>query len=144
MPYFEDIGKKDIHHLAPYGYTESLDRYYDFLGGRVSSGKKPALRTAPGFKEIVRKIESLGKEGFTAITTTLLGFSGDTQKEIIDALNHIKRRSKEDDKLHDITYYFKQDGIGITLFVGPNRLAKELNRIRDHCSLKQYQTKYEK
>jgi len=141
--YFEEVNKKENFHFTPHAYTEPLDRYYDFLAGRVSSGEKPALRTSPEFKELIKNIESLSKEGFTTVTTTLLGLSGEAHKNITEGLNHIKELSVREGKLHDATFYFKGMSLGVTFFVGPNLSVTELNRMEDHCRLKMYQTRYE-
>jgi hypothetical protein len=141
--YFEEVNKKKNIRFTPHAYTEPLDRYYDFLAGRVSSGEKPVLRTSPEFKEIIKNIESLSKEGFTIVTTILLGLSGEAHKNIIEGLNHIKDLSVREGKTHDATFYFKEISLGLTFFVGPNRLVAELDRMEDHCKLKMYQTRYE-
>jgi hypothetical protein len=141
--YFEEVNKKKNFNFTPHAYTEPLDRYYDFLAGRVSSGEKPTLRTSSEFKELIRNIESLSKEGFTTVTTTLLGLSGETHKRIIEGLNHVKELSCKDGKPHDATFYFKGLSLGVTFFIGPNRSVTELDRMEDHCWLKMYQTRYE-
>jgi hypothetical protein len=141
--YFEEVNKKDKSSFTPHAYTEPLDRYYDFLAGRVASGEKPALRTSKEFRELVANIESLGKEGFTKVATILLSFSGEAHKQIIESLKHAKQLSEKDGKPHDATFFFKDDSLGVTFFVGPDLGASELQRMQDHCKLKMYQTKYQ-
>lgn len=139
--YLENINKRADSHFTLHAYTEELDRYYDFLAGRVSTGEKPKLRTSAEFKEMIRNIEAIGKAGFTRVTTNLLDFSGEAHKDIIDALKRIKQLSVEDGKTHDATFYFKGSKLGVTFFVGPN--TEESEKIKHHCRLKMYQTRYE-
>lgn len=141
--YLDKINKKEDSTFTLHAYTEELDRYYDYLAGRVSSGDKPTLRTAAEFKEMIRNIEALGKPGFTSVTTTLLDFSGETHKDILNALNRIKEFSLQDGKAHDATFYFKGSKLGVTFFVGPNSGPKETEKMEHHCRLKMYQTRYE-
>lgn len=60
--YFEDEVLNGLDAYTPHGYTEALDRYYDLLGGRVSSGEKPRSKRPEEYKELVRKIEATEKK----------------------------------------------------------------------------------
>ena len=113
--YLDKINKKEDGKFTLHGYTEELDRYYDFLAGRVSSGEKPTLRTSAEYKAIIRNIEALGKPGFTSVTTTLLDFSGEAHKDILNALNKIKELSLGDGKTHDATFLFQGKQVGCDL-----------------------------
>ena len=76
--YFEDGTLQNIQECVPLGFTEELDRYYDYIAGRVSSGKKPQLMIPEKFKNVIIEIESTGKHGFTKITKALLDYKLDS------------------------------------------------------------------
>ncbi len=129
--------------LGVTGYTEDLDRYYDFLAGRVSSGEKPILEISDEYKRLVSLIEATGKLGFTDVTTVLLDFDHNTHSTIIEWINKARAESKSDGRDHDLTMYFKELNLGLMLSVGINRKPTFWKDIDEHCYLKLYQTKLE-
>jgi len=139
--YFENGILKGLTMYTPHGYTEDLDRYYDFIAGRVTSGKKPHFKIPKQYKDLIIEIESTSKQRFTRVTTTLLGFDLESQQEILKNLERIKNLTRGDDCDHDFTMYFEKKGL---MFVA---IAEEKidywERIDRHCMLKMYQTEFE-
>lgn len=137
--YFEDgiLEKTDV--FIPHAYTEDLDRYYDYIGGRVSSGNKPQLKTSELYKNLINKIESIRKEKFTKVTTTLLGFDSETQEEILNFINF----SRTDRMDHDFTLLFNQINLGLTISINSNHKPDFHKRIDYYCRIKMYQTRLE-
>ena len=72
--YFKDGILDNLTAFMPTGFTEDLDRYYDYKAGRVSDGKKPILEINKDYKKLILDIEETNKLGFTRINTILLGF----------------------------------------------------------------------
>lgn len=140
--YLEESELKNKSMYSLIGYTDELDRYYNFLGGIVSSGKKPTLKILPEFKELIKNIESLGKTGFAKITTILLGFSHETHNEIIRELKSLKGISDKDGEIHNLTLYFKKENLGVTFFIDPYRSIVSIKTIENHCKFKMYQTRF--
>ena len=140
--YLEDLNR-DMTAFTPTGYTEPLDRYYDFLDGKIEHAEKPRLRTDKYFIELIKNIESLGKHDFTSVTTTLLDFSGETHKEIIKRLSVSKGQSDRDGTTHDFTLYFRENSLGVTFFINPGPNSISLEKMESHCRLKLYQTRLE-
>ena len=139
--YLEEAHKNKDTSFLFHGYTEPLDRYFDFLAGRVSSGEKPVFKTHPEFKELIKNIELLGKEGFSEVTTTLLDLDVESHKKIIKNLHQIKNLLINDGKEHNVTLYFKDDCLGISFFIGIKHNIRALEEVKDFCKIKMYQTK---
>lgn len=140
---FEDTCKKGQITFIPHAYTEPLDRYFDFLAGRVSTGKKPSLKMREEYKTFVRSVESLQKEGFTKVTTFLLNFDAETQKKILEGLKEAKDRNRKDGRAHDVTLYFKTLDLGLSLFVASDHSHEARQKTKTFCELKKYQTRME-
>lgn len=70
--HFEDGTLQNLQEYVPIGFTEELDRYYDYIAGRVSSGEKPRLMIPEKYKDVILEIESTGRHGFTRVTKALL------------------------------------------------------------------------
>lgn len=71
-PTFEDETLQNLQECVPIGFTEELDRYYDYIAGRISSGEKPRLMIPEKYKDVILEIESMGRHGFTKVTKALL------------------------------------------------------------------------
>lgn len=140
--YFKDSVLQNIDIYIPRGYTEDLDRYYDFIAGRVSSGEKPKLKIPKEYKELITNIESTGKYGFTKVTTTLLSFDLESKKELLNSLNKAINKSQKEDKDYDVIMGFGEDKMGLMLSVSTNRKNDFWNKIDNYCKLKMYQTRF--
>jgi hypothetical protein len=139
--YFEDGVLQNLDRYIPSAYTEDLDKYYDCIAGRVSSGKKPRLRISKEYKNLITEIESTGKAQFTKVTTTLLDCDGKTQKAILDYLNKLLNISERENRDDDFTMYF--NGLGLMFLVSTNRKLESWDRLDRHCRLKMYQMRFE-
>lgn len=142
--YFEDDRLKGLDHFGPHGYTEDLDRWYDYQGGRVSSGEKPTLIIPDEFKALIRKIEETSQPGFSEVTTTLLGFDVETMKDILDRIVETKGLSDKDGRSHDFTMVFGHSDVGVTVSFSPNRTQGSIKSLVEYCALKMYQLKIER
>ncbi len=140
--YFEDGRLKGVDRYIPHAYTEDLDRYYDYLAGRVSSGSKPRLKISEEYRKLVLELESTRKYEFTKVTTTLLDFDSETRHKIIDGITEAKKASEKDGRDHDLTMYFNDLNMGLMFSVGTNRRFDFWDNIDRHCKLKMYQTKF--
>lgn len=140
--YLEENTSKDTDIQIPCGYTESLDRYYDFVAGRVSSGEKPQLDSPSKYKELVKKIETTQKLGFTQVGTTLLNLDRKVQQDVIDKVINLHDQSKKDGKDHNISLIFND--FGLTFYL--NRLKKRslLQEIHDYANSKMREIKVDK
>lgn len=141
--YFEGGTLGNVDEYVPSGYTEDLDRYYDYLGGRVSNAKKPRLKICKEYRRLIAELESMGKYRFTKVTTTLLGLDSETQQAILDNLKKVKDTSEKDGRDHDFTMYFKETKMGLMFSVSVERKPDFWIKIDRHCKLKMYQTRFE-
>ncbi len=141
--YFEDGISQNLDIYIPHAYTEDLDRYYDYVAGRVSSGKKPRLKISEEYKNLITGLESTGKDRFTKVTTTLLSFDSETQQAILNNLKKAQQTSGKDGQDYDFTMYFNRLKMGLTFSVSTNRKSDSWDRLGRYCRLKMYQTKFE-
>ena len=141
--YFEDGILQNLDRYIPSAYTEDLDKYYDYIAGRISSGKKPRLRISEEYKNLITEIESTGKDRFTKVTTILLGFDSKTQRAVLNNLKKIQEISKRDNRDDDFTMYFTEPKMGLMFLVSKNRKPESWDRLDRHCRLKMYQMRFE-
>lgn len=141
--YFEGGALGNGHEYIPSGYTEDLDRYYDYLGGRVLNATRPRLKISKEYKDLITELESTGKHRFTKVTTTLLGLDRETQQAILDSLEKVKDASEKDGRDHDFTMYFKDIKMGLMFSVSVKRKHDFWIKIDRHCKLKMYQTRFD-
>jgi len=139
--YFEDGITKGTKRVMPYAYTEDIDRYYDFLAGRVSSGTKPAMKCSNRYKNLIRQIEATGKRGFTATGSILFGLDTETQQKITEHIDLLRRTVRQDGRDHDFTMLFSRESFGLSCFVFPPS-SSGWARIDGYVELKMYQTRY--
>jgi len=139
--YFEDDRLKGLDHFKPHGYTEDLDRWYDFQAGRVSSGEKPRLEIPLEFQAVISRIELAFKPGFSEVTTALLDFDVAAMQSILDQAGDAKRLCSEDGKDRDLTMVLDRSGLGVTIYFAPGGQRKSMNRASRYCALKMYQWK---
>ncbi|MBA7522306.1 hypothetical protein ES705_14424 [subsurface metagenome] len=140
--YFGGNGLKDAKIQIPYGYTEELDRYYDFVAGRVSSGEKPQLDSPPEYKELVKKIEATHKLGFTLIGTTLLSLDRKVQQKVVDWLNSQRNQLNKDVTDHNFTMVF--DDFGLTFYINKLKTSDLSTKLDDYAKSKIRKTKCNK
>jgi hypothetical protein len=137
--YFEENSLENANVQIPYGYTEELDRYYDFIAGRVSSGKKPELDSPPKYKELVKKIEATHKLGFTLVSTTLLSFDRKVQQQVIDWLNNQCRQVNKDPNDHNFTMVFND--FGLTFYINKEKKSHLSQILDNYANSKMRETK---
>jgi len=138
--FFENENLKDFHMLTPSGYTEKLDRYYDYQAGSVSSGEKPKLQISDEYKKLIMDIEATQKFGFTTVTTYLLDFDSTEHQRILDTIKSTKEISFNKGCQSSFTLQFDCCLMGLVVFITHNSF--NFNEIDNYCYLKMYQTKY--
>lgn len=141
--YFENGILEDADLFIPQGYTEDLDRYYDYLAGRVTSGKKPQLEILENeLKQIIELIEKSNKQGFTRITTNLIKLNKPTQQDLIKKIYHFTSLSLRDGQPHNLSIIPGNSDIGITFWIHSTE-PTDFWAIDRFCNLKMYQTHFE-
>ena len=141
--YFEDNSNNKIN-IIPSGYTQELDRYYDFKAGRVISGKKPCLEINEDFKKFINEIENTNKFGFTEVTTTLLNFDKETIDAVIKNIKVIKENSEKDGKDHNFTMPFNKERLGFTILNIANGAGLSIEEIDNYYNSIMKSNRYEK
>ncbi len=139
--YFKDdeILKRDI--VIPYKLTEKLNRYYDYIAGRLEEADKPVFNASNEIKELIKKVENLDTVGCIHVSTLLLSLNGKSHKVIIDRMNEMIIATLSDGRDHEFFLYFKVLHTGIIFFICSNRSFKSNLKIEGYKNIKMYQIK---
>lgn len=139
--YFKDDEILQADVVIPYKLTEKLNRYYDFVAGRITKAEKPTFNTSYEIKKIIKKIESLDKDGCIHVSTFLISLSGKDHKVIIDRMNEMITKTLNDNKDHDFSLIFNDVKTGITFFICSKRNFKSNLKMEGYKNIKMYQAK---
>jgi len=139
--YFKDDETLQADVVIPYNLTDKLNRYYDYVAGRIRNADKPIFNTLNEMKELVKKIENLNLEGCTHVSTLLISLSGENHKVIIDKMNEMITVNLSEGKDHDFSLYFNDIQTGITFFICSKRGFSSNLKIEGYKNIKMYQTK---
>lgn len=140
--YLNDKVVKGSSTIIPIGYTEELDRYYNFIYGKVSSGDKPHYNISKEYLEFIKSIESTAKAHRTKITTTLLGFDSKTQRDFIKALFNNIAKTELDNLDHSFTMHFRELSLGLTVSNCKILNEKFWKKYHHYCRTVKYKHKY--
>lgn len=141
--FFPDELPKEYDNIALVGYTEQLDRYYDLLAGRVSSGEKPKQKIPQPFKSLIQEIENTNKLGFSKLTTRLLDLSVDAQQQVLQYIQQTKQMHLRDGRDHDFSMEFRKANWGLTICTTAEINSEILKRLEAYCRIKMYETRAE-
>ncbi len=141
--YFENSDIKKYDSFGLNGYSQDIDKYYDFLAGRAEKVEKPELERSKSFKDLILSIEATKKYGFSKVTTTLLSCDIETQEEIIKGIEQIVSMYLRDHLNHDSTLTFDELKLGLMFSVFSNNNITIFEKIKEHCKLKKYELKYD-
>lgn len=142
--YLESDNKEKLNFYTPLGYTETLDRYYDFLAGRVKSGTKPSFFSNQFLKSLVQNIESTGKNEKTEIGSFLYSLDKKIQDDISKRLKINIKDTAERHINHDTTFCLQEHNIGISIFTNYSDSQTERDRISSYVYLQMYRFHIEK
>ncbi len=139
--YFEKDELKGINrfNIGSGGFTVDIDRYYDRLAGRVSSGEKPRLNVSGWYRKLCELVETSGGENSSYVAEILLSIVGDQQEQIESFAREYGARVATTGKEHTLTMVSK-DGLPIFVFcVASDSLAKRIASHRSYCETKRLQ-----
>ena len=142
--YLEEEEIQELDLITPIGFTEDLDRYYNYLEGNVSSGEKPKLNISEKYKKLINKIEETQNLRFTTVAKMLLSFNSDTRKDVLDQLGTAFQRLEQDGRYHSFTLLFDKEKFGVTLCVYDSMKPRYWEEWGDYSEIKLYQNKYDK
>ena len=140
--FLEKLDRGENLHYGLTGYTEDLDRYYDFIAGRVSSGEKPRLAIPDKMRVFVRQVEQCGSPGYSGVGARLLMYDYDEQVRVWNHIDRIVATCVADGRDHDITLASRANH-GVSIIASQEVEATLWPRIVDFARLRQYETKAE-
>ncbi|MHA1942185.1 MAG: YecA family protein [Candidatus Hodarchaeales archaeon] len=139
--YFEDGRLDDKGRVSLFGYTNSLDKYYEYSAGRTSFCEKPSIKLPNSFIELVIDIENSKKYGFTSITTFLLNMSAEGIGELISNYKKICESNLKDKDGHQFTMALNDKVSLLAMGVCNYGDSSYVHSIKEYIRIKMYQTK---
>lgn len=133
-------GSKPMKIVLDTEFLDVFDKHY------LIGEEAPKLKIETEIQEILHELEELRRDGYTGIANVLLDLSHTARIEIINSINEICARAKNDDRFHDFSVVTGGNITGNTVVTGITVIAKKgrekiLNRLAMHCQLKKYQHK---
>lgn len=135
----EKLTKLDM--FLPTGFTEDLDRYYNYLLGIGREASKPSLNISEPLKDFIMAVEGTGKAYRTNIVNTLLNFDGPGQEDTIEKLVELAERCRERREFDDFSVRNLRANAAMTFFFYPRRDAERLQNMRRHSRILKYHYK---
>jgi hypothetical protein len=102
------------------GFTEDMDRYYNYLSDIGPEARKPELNISDPFKDFLKAVENTKRTGRTRIVNTLLNFNRLAQDEIIEKLVNCAGRSREKGEFDGFAVRNTQANAAMTFFLHPH------------------------
>jgi hypothetical protein len=133
---FDTKSLKEFTSFSMVGFTEELDRYYDWLDGQVETGHRPTLQIPASIKELCRRIEQTEQRGFTDATNMLLGFGHDNLVRLAEAVNKLRVRLASDGKPHDVRAATRT--YGMTIATSRERTPAVVGEFRKMCYIQMH------
>lgn len=137
--YFEEEELSGIHRFTPIGYTVDIERYYNYVAGRVSSGDKPRLKISDWYRQLVQKIEATDKAGAYHVGSLLLSLAGTRQDEIAAWFSEYSVRAEKESKAHSLTLISKELAVFV-FYVAPKLTPEEFSKHEQYADVKRLQT----
>lgn len=122
------------------GYTEDLDRYYDYKGGRASFGAKPRFAISDSMRSFIQRIETCDCSGFSGVGVRLLMYDFEHQQVVEKQVARIINDCLLDGSEHNVSLACS-GSFGVSVIATRSSSPIIWNRLRDLGKLKQYETK---
>ena len=136
--HFDEEKLGDLGLFLPTGFTEDLDRYYNYLLGIGSEVPKPEMNISKSFKGLIMAVEETRRTGRTRLVNTLLNFRKREQDEIIEKLVERAERSRENHDFDDGSIRNVQANAAMTIFLYPRHDVAKLEDMRRHSQALKY------
>jgi hypothetical protein len=117
-----------FHAIMFSGFTNELDRYYNWQDGLVDSAHRPTLQIPRSIKDIIRAIETVAQPGFSHATKLLLGMGHQNLAEVAKGLKELRKRLALDGQPHNA--HAAAPGAGVTIVMSSEHTPEVLNRHR--------------
>lgn len=138
--FLETLERGENQSYGLVGYTEELDRYYDYLAGRVSSGKKPQLAIPEKMRTFVQRIEQCGCAGFAGVGARLLMYDYNEQVQVSENIDRIVAECSQDGRDRDVTLTSHHTGHGVSIIASRDVFPALQSRVENFARLRQYET----
>jgi len=133
--YFDDIDfPKDNYMMQTVGFSQELDEYYLWKEGKLNTErKKPSFYNKCETKEIVKKIEAIGKEDSLILSKFLLSYDGQHQIEIKEQVINILQGRRR-----NFSMFIEDENIGFTFMHSKYTNKKDM---QFYCEIMAYERK---
>ncbi len=139
--YFEDIKFSKRQKISLFGFTDELDRYYNYLQGYVREAEKPIFNIPDYYKKLVKNLENFGQKGFTFATISLLGLDSQDHKLFSNMMKKYKEISVKTGKDYKMFFYYKKPSIGLLFVIRTDTIIKEWCKFRNFLKTMMYKYK---
>jgi len=115
-------------------YLEAFDQHY------LYGGEQPKLKIEKEIKQMIDELERLQPTGFISLTQAILDLNREDREALIKSIDTICSLTKEDSRVHNISFLTCGNKSGITVFSqkGKEKLSERVER---HTAMKKYQFK---
>ena len=139
--HFDEENLGDLGLFLSTGFTEDLDRYYNYLSGIGSEVPKPKMNISKSFSGLIMAVEGTRKTGRTRLVNTLLNIRKREQDEIMERLVECVERSRENSRFDDYSIRNIQVNAAMTFFLYPRNDVEKLEDMRRHSQTLKYHYK---
>jgi len=142
--YFEDGKSKGYNMFNLVGYTETLDRYYDFVNGRVLTGEKPKRKVSEEMLVLIDKIEKTNFSCKYECAISILDFDSDKHKQIHKNIKRYIRLAEEDGKCHHFHMVILNKAKRVyCIYISPTEHEGDKVFFDHHIRMKKYEAQAE-
>ena len=113
--------------------TEELDRYYDFLAGRVSTRPKPRLNIDDGFRQLISQIDASKSLGFSQLSALLLELGTDKQRMLLEKIASMREEFTSSGTPQIASMVVPELAQGFTTWIGDSLGLAEMETIDEIC-----------
>ena len=136
--FLEDVLHGEYDRIGLSGYTELLDRYYDFKADLVSSGEKPRFAIGEPLRAFVRRIEACGCKGASGVGARLMMYDASERDTAVFQIQRIVSDCLADGKQHDVTLA-GNGRHGIAIVAIRENASRLMPQLEDFARLRQYE-----
>ena len=136
--YFEDIQFSKKQKISLFGFTDELDRYYNYLQGYIKEAEKPIFNISDYIKMLVQKLEISAQKGFTFASIALLGLDSKDHELISSLMKKHKDLSFKTRKDYKSFFGSKKLSIGLIFVIRTNTNIKDWSEFRNFLKIMMY------
>jgi hypothetical protein len=132
------------HVMFDGSFSADFDDYYFYAQGqRVKPAVKPRQPMPKLLRRIILELDSHTEaDGHSEAILRLLDWDDESREKFIAGLGELRRRTRNDGRIHDFTMASSDEGAGVTCFAtSPSNSREAQRKLRSYCFMKKYQVR---